>query len=186
MIELHAQFLELNFLSQVRALPNPSYATSSTEPKQAPHPITLHLSPTSTANVTVTAVTPIPPGACSFVKISPDAEVIVAPKTRHSERSSGRESRSVTSAGKKSSGSKSTVRRKTSRDQASKGVLFLRGITRALGEEWFDEGDEQMLDKGLKVWVDRDVLLTKALRGVTWVAVSLVKPVGLLETVDPQ
>jgi peroxin-1 len=186
MIELHAQFLELNFLSQVRALPNPSYIASSTEPKQAPHPITLHLSPTSTANVTVSAVTPIPSGTCPFVKISPDAEVIVAPKARHSERSSGRESRSVTSAGKKSSGSKSTIRRKISRDQASKGVLFLRGITRALGEEWFDEGDEQMLDKGLKVWVDREVMLTKALRGVTWVAVSLVKPVGLLEAMDPQ
>lgn len=186
MIELHVQFLELNFLSQVRALPNPSYAPSSGEPKQAPHPITLHLSPTSTANVMVVAVTPVPPGTCSFVKISPDAEVIVAPKTRHSERSSGRESRSVTSTGRKSSGSKSTVRRKTSRDQASKGALFLRGITRALGEDWFDEEDEQMRDKGLKVWVDRDVLLTKALRGVTLVAVSLVKPVGLLEPVDPQ
>ncbi|ORY12162.1 peroxisome biogenesis factor 1, N-terminal-domain-containing protein, partial [Clohesyomyces aquaticus] len=86
MIELHAQFLELNFLSQIRALPNPQ--------GQSSHPLTLHLSPTTTANIIVTSVTPAPPAGSSFVKISPDAEVIVAPKTRQkSERSSTRESR---------------------------------------------------------------------------------------------
>jgi peroxin-1 len=52
MIELHAQFLELNFLSQIRALPNPQ--------SQAPHPLTLHLSPTTTANITVTSIAPVP------------------------------------------------------------------------------------------------------------------------------
>jgi len=81
MIELHAQFLELNFLSQVRALPNPM-ATGPDGAKISPHPITLHLSPTSTANVVVAAVDPLPTGNFPFVKISPDAEIIVAPKER--------------------------------------------------------------------------------------------------------
>ena len=80
MIELHAQFLELNFLSQIRALPNPQAG--------APHPLTLHLSPTTTANITVTSIAPAPANTSLFVKISPDAEVIVAPKTRQKERSS--------------------------------------------------------------------------------------------------
>lgn len=186
MIELHAGFLEVNFLHQIRALPNPAYAPSDKEQKLPPHPITLHLSPTSTATVTVASLTPAPPSNSPFAKISPDSEVIVAPKTRRSEKSSDRSSRSVTSAGRKSNGSKSTVRRKSSRDQASKGVLFFRGVSRALGDEWFDEDDAQMEDRGLKVWVDRDVLLSKALRGATWVTVSIVKPAGLLEPVDPQ
>jgi len=185
MIELHAQFLEVNFLHQIRALPNPAYVPPEKEQKLPPHPITLHLSPTSTASIIVSSLSPAPPTNSPFAKISPDSEVIVAPKTR-TERTSDRSNRSVTSTGRKSSGSKSTVRRKTSRDQASKGVLFLRGVTRALGDEWFDNEDAQMEDRGLKVWVDRDVLLTKALRGVTWVVVSVVKPAGLIEPMDPQ
>lgn len=186
MIELHAGFLEVNFLHQIRALPNPAYSSSEKEHKLPPHPITLHLSPTSTASVTVASLSPAPPANSPFAKISPDAEVIVAPKTRRSERGSDRSSRSVTSNGRKSTGSKSTIRRKSSGDRASKGVVFLRGVSRVLGDGWFDEDDAQMEDRGLKVWVDRDVLLTKALRGVTWVTVSVVRPAGLIESADPQ
>lgn len=117
MIELHAQFLELNFLSQIRALPNPQVG--------APHPVTLHLSPTTTANIVVTSVTPPPPTASPFVKISPDAEVIVAPKTRQkSERGSNRESRSVGGASRKSGKSTaSTVRRRSGRDENTDSTL---------------------------------------------------------------
>lgn len=178
MIELHAQFLELNFLSQIRALPNPQ--------GQSSHPLTLHLSPTTTANITVTSVTPAPPAESQFVKISPDAEVIVAPKTRQkAERSSGRESRSVGGTSRKSGRSTaSTVRRRSGREeQASRGVVFLRGLDRTVAREWFDE-EEASDAEGLKVWVDKDILLTKALRGVTWVSVSVVKPAGLQEPVD--
>lgn len=178
MIELHAQFLELNFLSQIRALPNPQ--------GQSSHPLTLHLSPTTTANITVTSVTPAPHAESQFVKISPDAEVIVAPKTRQkAERSSGRESRSVGGTSRKSGRSTaSTVRRRSGREeQASRGVVFLRGLDRTVAREWFDE-EEASDAEGLKVWVDKDILLTKALRGVTWVSVSVVKPAGLQEPVD--
>ena len=178
MIELHAQFLELNFLSQIRALPNPQ--------AQSSHPLTLHLSPTTTANIIVTSLAPAPAADSLFVKISPDAEVIVAPKTRQkSERSSGRESRSVGGASRKSGKSTaSTVRRRSGRDEpASRGAVFLRGMDRSVAQEWFDEEDEADAE-GLKVWVDKDVLLTKALRGVTWVSVAVIKPAGLQEPVD--
>lgn len=177
MIELHAQFLELNFLSQIRALPNPQ--------AQSSHPLTLHLSPTTTANIIVTSVTPAPATEYQFVKISPDAEVIVAPKTRQkAERSSGR---SVSGASRKSGKSTaSTVRRRSAREeQASRGVVFLRGVDRDVATEWFDEEEEdESSTKGLRVWVDKDVLLAKALRGVTWVSVTVVKPAGLQEPVD--
>jgi peroxin-1 len=177
MIELHAQFLELNFLSQIRALPNPQ--------AQSPHPLTLHLSPTTTANITVTSIAPAPPTTSLFVKISPDAEVIVAPKTRQKERSSTRESRSVGGASRKSGKSTtSTVRRRSGReDTASKGVVFLRGVDRSVAQEWFDE-EEDTDAEGLKIWVDKDILLAKALRGGNWVSVAVIKPAGLQEPVD--
>ncbi|KAF2499179.1 AAA-domain-containing protein [Lophium mytilinum] len=190
MIELHAQFLELNFLAQIRALPNPAYTPSSESQRQPPHPLTLHLSPTTTANITVTSVSPAPPPSSAFVKISPDAEVIVAPKTRQkSERNSDRASRSVGGTSRRSAGGKSsasTVRRRSGRDESSsKGALFLRGVDRELAGEWFDEEEDER-NEGLKVWVDRDMLLTRELRGVTWVLVSVVKPAGLQEPVDVQ
>ncbi|KAL5121832.1 Peroxisome biosynthesis protein pex1 [Pleosporales sp. CAS-2024a] len=177
MIELHAQFLELNFLSQIRALPNPQ--------AQPPHPLTLHLSPTTTANITVTSIAPPPPTASPFVKISPDAEVIVAPKTRQKERTLARESRSVGGASRKSGKSAaSTVRRRGGRDDnASKGAVFLRGVDRSVAHEWFDEEEDADAD-GLRVWVDKDVMLTTALRGATWVSVAVIKPPGLQEPVD--
>lgn len=187
MIELHAQFLELNFLSQVRALPNPAFSPPSESEKQPAHPLTLHLSPTSTANIIVTSLNPAPPPASPFVKISPDAEVIVAPKTR--QKLGRGDSRSVASTSRKSQGGRSTastVRRRSRKDgSGSRGAVFLRGIDRGLGGDWFDE-EESMQNAGLKVWVDPDILLTKALRGVTWVYVSIVKPTGIQEPVDPQ
>ncbi|KAF2842834.1 AAA-domain-containing protein [Patellaria atrata CBS 101060] len=190
MIELHAQFLELNFLSQVRALPNPSYSPSPDTQKHVPHPLTLHLSPTSTANITVTSLIPAPASSSPFIKISPDAEVIVAPKTRQSsERLSNRENRSVASTSRRSAGGKSgasTVRRRSTRDESSnRGPLYLRGIDRGLGGDLFEDA-EGMDDEGLKVWVDPDLLSSKELKGATWVSVSIVTPVGIQEPVDPQ
>ncbi|KAI9814791.1 MAG: Peroxisome biosynthesis protein pex1 [Pycnora praestabilis] len=189
-IELHATFLELNFLAQIRALPNPSYSPSSAAPPEPSHPLTLHLSPTSTANIIVTSITPAPLSSSSFVKIAPDAEVIVAPKTRpRSSRNGGRETRSVASAGRKSLGGRSgasTVRQKSHRDDASsRGALFFRGVDRAIEGEWFDDVEE-MGNEGLRVWVHRDVLASKSLRGTTWVCVTVVKPAGLQGPIDPQ
>jgi len=79
------------------------------------------------------------------------------------------------------------VRHKSGHDEEKvRPPLFLRGITRALENEWFDEGDDELRDEGLKLWLDREHLLSKTLRGVTWVAVTIIKPAGLQEPVDPQ
>lgn len=168
----------MNFLSQVRALPNPAAGHS--------HSLTLHLTPTSTANVKVTALTPAPSNTQPFVKISPDAEVIVAPVSRQSARpSSARDNRSITS--RRSGGAQSTRSAKHRHDEErARPPLFLRAVTRGLKSEWFEDGGVEMVDEGLKVWLDHEHLLSKTLRGVSWVAVTAVKPAGLQEQVDPQ
>lgn len=174
----------MNFLSQIRALPNPAAGQS--------HPLTLHLTPTSTANILVTSLAPAPTNTQAFVKISPDAEVIVAPKTRQQvqRQSGGRDSRSVASTSRRSEGgrsSRSAGRQKTGHeDEKARPPIFLRGVTRALKNDWLDDSDDELADEGLQVWLDREHLLTKTLRGVTWVTVSVVKPAGLQEPIDPQ
>ena len=177
--------MEVNFLSQVRALPNLSGSG------QPGHPLTLHLSPTSTANVIVTSLSPPPPASTAFAKISPDAEVIVAPKTRQrTTRNSGRESRSVGSVGRKSTGGRSgasTVRHASTRaDVPSRDPLFFRGVNRRLVEHFFDDEPEEMTNGKLKIWVDPDALLSKSLCGVGWVVVSIVSPNGLREPREMQ
>ncbi|RYP19106.1 hypothetical protein DL765_003522 [Monosporascus sp. GIB2] len=181
-IELHATFLELNLLSQIRALPNPTYAPGEGQTPN-PHPLTLHLSPTSTANIKILSLEPAPPTDSAFVKIAPDAEVIVAPKTRSKPSKTSGQSRSVASISRRSGKSTaSTIRRKTVREE-KKPSLFLRGVDRELCHEWFDE---DAAPKDLSVWVDRDLLLSNDFRGVNWVAVNVVKPAGLQPPIDPQ
>jgi peroxin-1 len=70
--ELHSNFLEINLISQIRAV-------------TTAHPITIYLSPTSTAVINVTQIEPPlkDPTRRPFAILSPQAEVIVAPKVRH-------------------------------------------------------------------------------------------------------
>ncbi|OJD25107.1 hypothetical protein ACJ73_03530 [Blastomyces percursus] len=190
-IELHATFLELNLMSQIRALPNPAYSGPTAGQLPHSHPLTLHLSPTSTANITITSLTPPVPTTSSFAKIAPDAEVIVAPKVRpKSNRHSRSENRSATSAGRKSiSGrsSGSTARPKSSHsDSASRGAVYLRGVDRRLAQDWFDDDPETQKNEGFRIWVDRGILSKNELRGTVWACVSIVIPAGLLPPVDPQ
>ncbi|KAI0176036.1 AAA-domain-containing protein [Hypoxylon sp. FL1284] len=181
-IELHATFLELNLLSQIRALPNPVYTAAQGQPPVS-HPLTLHLSPTSTANIKVLSLEPAPAADVPFVKIAPDAEVIVAPKTRSKPSKTNREDRSVGGTSRRSGkSSASTVRRRNAREE-KKPALFLRGVDRRLCGEWFDQ---EPLPQDLSVWVDRDLLFSKDFRGVSWVAVNIVKPSGLQPPLDPQ
>jgi peroxin-1 len=183
-IELHANFLELNFVHQIRALPNPSYAPSSGAPL-TPHPLTLHFSQTSTANIIVTSLLPALPSSSPFAKLDPDGEIIVAPKSRAKPTRASGENRSVTS--RKSAGARSgasTVRRKSGREEV-RPAMFFRGLDRSICQEWFED-NKSTKDQGLKVWVDRDILLSKALKGVTWVSVTVMKPASLQIPVDPQ
>ncbi|KAK6436251.1 Peroxisome biosynthesis protein pex1 [Oleoguttula sp. CCFEE 5521] len=180
-IELHARFLEMNFISQVRALPNPATGPG--------HPLTLHLSPTSTANILVTGLTPEVPATQPFVKLAPDAEVIVAPKTRQAARpTASRDSASV--SGRRSVAGRSergAVRPRSSHEaEKTRPPLFLRGITRALDSELLEVDDDiagygEFGDDGLRIWLDRALLSSQTLRGVTWATVSVVKPASFNE-----
>ncbi|KAL3417949.1 Peroxisome biosynthesis protein PAS1 [Phlyctema vagabunda] len=184
-IELHATFLELNLVAQIRALPNPNHVLSGGA--VAPHPLTLHLSPTSTVNIMITSLVPGPPSSSPFAKLSPDAEVIVAPKTRSKPaRSAGRENRSVSS--RKSAGGRSgtsTVRHKSVRGEDARPAMFFRGLDRGICQDYFEDGNESK-NSGLIAWVDRDILLSKALKGATWVAINIIKPASLQTPIDPQ
>ncbi|OAA61713.1 ATPase, AAA-type, core [Niveomyces insectorum RCEF 264] len=177
MVELHATFLELNLMNQIRAVPNPATAHA--------HPLTLHLSPTSTANIKVLSLEPPLPADAPFAKVAPDAEVIVAPKTRPKPARSSRENRSVTSASEKKSAASTARggRGGAARDER-KPSLFLRAVDRALCDEWFDE-DDPPLDgggsgnSGLAVWVDRDLLSApNGFKGLKWATVTLLRPGG--------
>ncbi|BFZ57809.1 Peroxisome biosynthesis protein pex1 [Savitreella phatthalungensis] len=90
-MELHASFLELNLLSQIRAV-------------TTIHPLIVYLSANTTATVIVRKIEPALPEGEAFAKISPTAEVIVSPKSRdratHKSRSAkinGAAARSTTS-----------------------------------------------------------------------------------------
>ncbi|KAF2964778.1 hypothetical protein GQX73_g8813 [Xylaria multiplex] len=181
-IELHATFLELNMLSQIRAVPNPMYAPNQ-GPPSSPHALTLHLSPTSTANIKVTSLTPAPSGDIAFVKIAPDAEVIVAPKTRAQPSKSTRENRSVGGTSRRSGkSSASTLRRKSTREE-KKPAMYLRAVDKSLCGEWFDD---EPVSNDLSVWVDRDLLFAKDFRGVNYAVINIIKPAGLQPPIDPQ
>ncbi|KAJ4296121.1 Peroxisome biosynthesis protein pex1 [Collariella sp. IMI 366227] len=177
MIELHGTFLEDNLLFQIRAVPNPAFAPGGII--AGAHPLTLHLSQTSTASIKVLSIEPALPADAPFAKIAPDAEVIVAPKTRQKQRNS-KDNRSVGGASRKSGkSSASTGRRKSTREE-KKPVLFFRGIDRENCQDWFDEASAQ----DLSVWVDRDALFDKELKGVKYVSVTVVRPAGLQQPLD--
>ncbi|KAL4880811.1 P-loop containing nucleoside triphosphate hydrolase protein [Aspergillus karnatakaensis] len=187
-IELHATFLELNLLSQIRALPNPTYTSSQADHM---HPLALHLSPTSTANIVITSLTPSPSNTSPFAKIAPDAEVIVAPKTRPkaNTRVSRGDNRSATGSSKRSVGGRSTggstARGKTNKFETSRGALYFRGLDRQWLDQYFDEGLEEDHNGGLRIWLDPDVLATNELRGADWACVTIIQPSGLKSPPDP-
>lgn len=183
-MELHANFLELNMLSQIRALPNPAYKHPS---GLSPHPLVLHLSPTSTANVMVTSLSPVPNQDKPFVKISSSPEVIVAPKTRAKTTPGvAKEGKSEHSVDGRSAASTSRTRSRKQEAPPPRQAVFLRGVSRQACVDWFEEEEEIDKDAGLKIWVDWSVLTAKQLRGVTWVSVSVVRPTGLQAPIDPQ
>ncbi|TWU76935.1 Peroxisome biosynthesis protein pex1 [Metarhizium rileyi] len=173
MIEMHATFLELNLQSQIRALPNPAYNNGSVT--VSPHPLTLHLSPTSTASIKVVSLDPVPPADVAFVKLSPNAEVIVAPKVRAKTSQNSGDHRSVASTSKSRRSGGSTMRRKGTRDEPKR-TMFLRAVERDACREWFDDG---MLSPDISIWVDRDHLLTSSFKGAKYVVVDVIKPAGL-------
>lgn len=182
-IELHASFLELNLLSQVRALPNPAYLAPASIQAEHSHPLTLHLSPTSTAKVIVTSLTPAIPNSSPFAKIASDGEVIVASKLRHRASRNGRgDDRSVASTSRRSARSGGSSLRRSS--STGKEVFLLRGVDCAACDEWSPSDYTKGANNGLSVWVHPDVLTIEALKGRKWVTLSIVRPAGLRSQLD--
>ncbi|KAL9122879.1 MAG: hypothetical protein Q9187_000568 [Circinaria calcarea] len=183
---------KLNLLSQIRALPNPSYSASPSAQARPAHPLTLHLSPTSTANIIVGSLTPPLPSTSPFAKLAPDAEVIVAPRIRARLSGNGRtDSRSVASTGRRSAGGKSGVvitdyTHSHKSEPPLRQPIFLRGLDRGIYIDCFDSEDPSTANTGLTVWVDRDVLSSKSLKDVECVCVSVVQPAALKAPIDPQ
>ncbi|ETI26896.1 hypothetical protein G647_09995 [Cladophialophora carrionii CBS 160.54] len=179
-IELHATFLELNLLSQIRALPNPAYTSRATIQTETAHPLTLHLSPTSTANIVVTSLVPPIPNTIPFAKIAPDAEVIVAPKTRpKSSRSDRRDARSTASRRSGKSGVSSARKAAPTRP-----ALFMRAIDRSVADGFFDDASNATRTNQLCVWIGSDVIESESLKAATWVNVTIVKPNGMRAQLD--
>ncbi|KAK5943071.1 Peroxisome biosynthesis protein pex1 [Knufia obscura] len=178
-IEMHATFLELNFLSQIRALPNPAFSDKNKGPAEHMHPLTLHLSPTSTANIIVTSLTPSPSVTQSFAKIAADAEVIVAPKSRQkAQRHTRADTRSTIS--KRSVKSETSNKTSTSRRSTrTKEAVFLRGLDYSVAKD-FVKPDEDA--EGLTIWLSKNVLGSESLKNRAFVRVSVVKPSALRAT----
>ncbi|CAI4216137.1 unnamed protein product [Parascedosporium putredinis] len=149
-IELHANFLELNLQSQVRAIPNPKYHPTGGSPV-APHLLTVHLSPTTTANIKVTGIEPALPATQPFAKAS-----------------QGRgDTRSVASTSK-SKKSRSSSRRQKEDPPPS---LYLRGLDRTSCSDWFDD---EASPGEFSVWADQDTLAAGGFRGLTtWCQAAL-------------
>lgn len=180
-IELHATFLELNLLSQIRALPNPAYNNKTTVQAEHNHPLTLHLSPTSTANIIVTSLVPPIPSTTPFAKIAPDAEVIVAPKTRTKvSRISRGDSRSIAS---RRSG-KSGVSNARSRRDNARPAIFMRGMDRVTADGFFDDASNETRTDKLCIWLSNEVIDSDSLRGAVWANVTIVKPSGMRAQLD--
>ena len=187
-IELHASFLESNLLFQVRALPNPAYNASTLDRMQHAHPLTIHLSPTSTANVIVSTLTPPQPSTVPFAKIASDGEVIVAPKIRPSQMYRDRvANRSVASGSSMGARSKGAGRRRGQPEAAAPKAIFIRAVDQRVVPHLFDEDEiKNPFDEPLTVWADRDVFRHNGLKRSDLVSVSCVKPSGLQPSVDAQ
>ncbi|KAG5752772.1 hypothetical protein H9Q70_004580 [Fusarium xylarioides] len=162
-IELHASFLEFNMIRQVRALPNPGYRHPSAG--HSDHPITLHLTPTTTANIKLISLHPDPESP--FAKLDPNAEVIIAPKSR--QRPSNSHSRAGSNC--------RTL-------EAPQIKLFLRGVDRARRPDLSSRQQDE--NEGLRIWVDSDTRRKALLKGISWVSVSILHQPTFQAKVNPR
>lgn len=171
-IELNAGFLETNCLAQLRAIPNPSH-------KHSPgHPLTLHLSPTSSANVVVTSLKPTHSSDCPFAKLSGnDVEIIVSPKSRGATQAMSDTGDPHQQNVRSHNGVTSTQRGSKVIDERT--AIFLRGIDRSLAQEYFDDDLNHEQNRGLKVWISSEIIHSKFLQGYTWASIAIVRPSGL-------
>ena len=185
-IELHATFLEFNFVNQIRALPNASYQRSDARSSPSGHPLTLHLTPTATANILVSSILPPLSSSTPFAKLSPEAEVIVAPKVRpHLPIEARPGSWSGASASQRSTESRSTSSRQRANGAPGnpRKPVLLRGIDANVCASWMLHGTE-MDPHTLSICLDSDLLVGNTFAGVNHVCVSLVQAAATQIPID--
>src|SRR6202035_3749317 len=111
--------------------PNPTYSSTASSQGEYSHPLTLHLSPTSTANIIVTSVLPPIPNTSPFTKTAPDAEVIVAPTVRPKPgRGVRADARSVASRRSWRGGVSTARPRSSEKARVRRKPTLLRGVDR--------------------------------------------------------
>ena len=97
-------------------------------------------------------------------------------------------SRSIASTGRRSAGTRTgTTRQRSQREIAGPNAVFLRGLDQRLCDQSL-ENEEGIADghENLAVWISREILASKLLRGLEYVCVSIVKPAGIEPPLDPQ
>ena len=114
----------------------------------------------------------------------------MAPKTRpRLNKNSRTESRSVTSVSRRSAGGRSGISAGPSRshrnESSNRQPLYFRGLDRGSCSSLFDIHDESTANRGLKIWLDRDVLAANQLRSPEFVCLSIVQPATLRAPLDP-
>lgn len=146
LVETNAQYLESWMINQVRAV--------STQ-----HSITVYPTSTSGANLLVTKIEPTP--SLPFAKLAPDCEVVIAPKTRKTERTAT-PSDTKSKAGKKSS--------KGEKEKTPTPNALLRSVSLPHPNFHVNPSDVSM-----QVYVEPDAALF-TLKGAEYVNVTVIQP----------
>ncbi|ANB12607.1 AAA family ATPase peroxin 1 [Sugiyamaella lignohabitans] len=155
-VETHAEFLESWMINQVRAV-------------SKLHTITVYPSPTSVATLAVVKIEPEPAGGFAFAQLSPNSEVIIAPKVAKKEKEQSKliggnnSAASGTHSGGKQSG------------RAAPNVL-LRGVS--LPHPSYSDLNAASQKYTMEVYADPDSVLYP-LRGAEYVSVSVITPTGV-------
>ena len=156
----------------MRAIANPAHGVSQ---KNLLHPLTIHLSPTSTANVIVTAITPAQAPGVPVVKIAPDGEVIVAPKARASQNPNDHVANRSMSSIKATQRGRNQSQKLQSTSPGSK-VWFLRAVDQTVVPQYFENLEpSQNSDRSpaLILWVDPDMFDRQGLKASGHATISI-------------
>ncbi|RPA76222.1 AAA-domain-containing protein [Ascobolus immersus RN42] len=169
-IELHASFLEVNLLAQLRAL-------------SFNHPLVIYLTPSITAMVRLVRLEPEDAylvsavSGAGFARLGGEAEVVVAPKERVKKVAAPESVRSSSVKPKAREGGGVGKRRE---GVSGKGEYFRAvALPYRLSPGWEEEGDEELMEGGKGVTVYLDPEVAEAWGGCPYAVVQVVTPPGL-------
>ena len=96
-------------------------------------------------------------------------------------------SRSIASTSRRSAGTRTgATRQRSQRGIAGQNAVFLRGLDQRLSDQTLENEEGMPNDQeNLAVWITREILVSKLLRGLEYASVSIVKPAGIEPPLDP-